>query len=92
MLADWGVDHARLTYTVPECHECEEEVATDCSEIHDADNAKRAATRANAVAKHDADVTFEDVKARDLAEIEAAEEHHEDEYEAADAELEAVRR
>ena len=90
--ADWGIDRTRMTYSVPECHECEEEVTTDCTEIHDAENAKKAAVRANAVAKHDADVTFEDVKSRDLADIEAAEEAHEDEWEAADAELEAVRK
>ena len=60
--------------------------------IHGAENAKVKAQHANSVAKHDADVTFNDVKAHALAEIEAAEETREDEWEAADAELEAIKK
>ena len=64
----------------------------DCAEIKGAEEAKRAAAQANAAAKHDADVTYNDVKSHAAAEIERAEEVHEDEFEAADAELDAVKK
>tara|TARA_B100000780_G_C20931015_1_gene371112 strand:- start:145 stop:279 length:135 start_codon:yes stop_codon:yes gene_type:complete len=44
------------------------------------------------MAKHDADMTYEDVKAHALAEIESADEFHVEEWESADAELIAIRK